>query len=108
MAAKVQEAIGAAMGVRVVAGARRVGTRYNTTDYQSSHVSGGAMMGASPDASVVNTWLQHWRLPNLWVAGASAFPQNSSANPTLTLMALAYRAADAIVTRYLKHPGPLV
>jgi gluconate 2-dehydrogenase alpha chain len=46
-------------------------------------------------------------MPNLWVVGASAFPQNGSGNPTVTLLALAYRSADALVTRYLKHAGPL-
>ena len=107
MIAKVQESIGAAMGARVTAGTRRVGARYSTLEYQSSHVSGGAIMGTSPDSSVVNPWLQHWRMPNLWVVGASAFAQNSSANPTLTLLALASRAADALVDRYIKHPGPL-
>ena len=107
MIARVQERIGKAMGAKVEAGARRVGTRYNTTVYQSSHVSGGAAMGADPGTSVVNPWLQHWRVPNLWVVGASAFPQNGSGNPTVTLLALAYRAADALVTRYLKHAGPL-
>jgi gluconate 2-dehydrogenase alpha chain len=44
---------------------------------------------------------------NLWVVGSSAFPQNSSGNPTLTIIAVAYRAADALITRYLKNPGPL-
>ena len=107
MIAKVQEAIGRAMGARVTAGTRRVGARYSTLEYQSSHVSGGAIMGTSPETSVVNPWLQHWHMPNLWVVGASAFAQNSSANPTLTLLALADRAAGALVDRYLKHPGPL-
>jgi gluconate 2-dehydrogenase alpha chain len=51
--------------------------------------------------------MQHWRIPNLWVIGASAFPQNSSGNPTVTILAMAYRAADALVDRYFKHPGPL-
>jgi gluconate 2-dehydrogenase alpha chain len=107
MIAAVQEKIGAAMGAKVTAGTRRVGARYNTTEYQSTHVSGGAVMGTDPGTSVVNPWLQHWHMPNLWVVGASAFPQNGSGNPTVTLLALAYRAADALVTRYLKHAGPL-
>jgi gluconate 2-dehydrogenase alpha chain len=56
---------------------------------------------------VVNPWFQHWRVPNLWVAGGSAFPQNASGNPTLTILAMAYRAADALIGRYLKRPGAL-
>ena len=53
----------------------------------------------------MNPWLQHWQVPNLWVAGGSAFPQNGSGNPTLTILATTLRAADALVERYLKKPG---
>src|SRR5579863_582871 len=81
---------------------------YDTTRYQTTHVQGGAIMGATPERSVVNSYLQHWQMPNLFVLGASSFPQNASANPTPTLLALVYRTADAIVDRYLKSPGPLV
>ncbi len=107
MAAKVQESLAKAMGGRFGGVTRRVGAHYSVVDYQSSHVNGGAIMGTSPEQSVVNPWLQHWRMPNLWVAGASAFPQNASGNPTLTVLALAYRSADALIDRYLKRPGAL-
>jgi gluconate 2-dehydrogenase alpha chain len=42
------------------------------------------------------------------VVGASAFPQNAAMNPTGTVGALAFWAAEAIRDRYIKHPGPLV
>jgi len=80
---------------------------YDTTRYQSTHVQGGTIMGASPEQSVVSPHLQHWQLPNLFILGASTFPQNASANPTPTLLGLVYRTADAIVDRYLKRPGLL-
>lgn len=80
---------------------------YNVTQYQSTHLQGGAMMGVSRENSVVNTHLQHWDVPNLWVIGASSFPQNASVNPTLTALAVTYRASDALIDRYLKHPGAL-
>jgi hypothetical protein len=41
--------------------------------------------------------MQLWRVPHLWVAGASAFPQNSSGNSALTVLAIAYRAADTVL-----------
>jgi gluconate 2-dehydrogenase alpha chain len=82
--------------------------RYNATQYQSTHIQGGAIMGTSPDTSVVNPYLQHWDVPNLWVVGASSFPQSGSGNPTLTAMAVTYRAVDAMIDKYLKHPGRLV
>jgi len=80
---------------------------YDSTRYQTTHVQGGTIMGISPEHAVVNPYLQHWQLPNLFVLGGSTFPQNASMNPTPTILALAYRTADAIVDRYLKDPGPL-
>ena len=64
-------------------------------------------MGSSPNHSVINPYLQHWQVSNLFVLGASAFPQNASANPTPTILALTYRTADAVVNRYLKNPAAL-
>jgi gluconate 2-dehydrogenase alpha chain len=81
--------------------------RYDTRRYQSTHVQGGTIMGKSAEASVVSPNQQHWQLPNLFVLGASTFPQNGSANPTTTVLAFAYRTADAIIDRYLKSPGQL-
>jgi gluconate 2-dehydrogenase alpha chain len=95
-----------AMGAKEVApfaGLRQ----YDTRPYQSTHVQGGTIMGASPDRSVVNPYLQHWQVSNLFVLGGSTFPQNPSAHPTLTIIALAIRTADAIIDRYLKKPGAL-
>jgi gluconate 2-dehydrogenase alpha chain len=80
---------------------------YDATRSQSTHIQGGTIMGSSPERSVVNSYLQHWQVSNLFVLGASAFPQNASANPTPTILALTYRAADAIVNRYLKNPSSL-
>jgi len=82
--------------------------RYDATRYQSTHVQGGTIMGSSPEHAVVNPYLQHWQLPNLFILGGSTFPQNASANPTPTILSFVYRSADAIVNRYLKLPGPLV
>jgi gluconate 2-dehydrogenase alpha chain len=81
---------------------------YDATRYQSTHVQGGTIMGSSPEHAVVNPYLQHWQLPNLFILGGSTFPQNASANPTPTILSFVYRSADAIVNRYLKLPGPLV
>jgi gluconate 2-dehydrogenase alpha chain len=108
MLTKVHAQIAKAMNGRAAPPNSRQLERYTVTQYQSTHVNGGAIMGSSPDRSVVNPWLQHWQVPNLWVAGGSAFPQNGSGNPTLTILALTLRSADALIDRYLKHPGGLV
>jgi gluconate 2-dehydrogenase alpha chain len=42
------------------------------------------------------------------VVGANVFPHNASYNPTGPVGALAYWMADAIKTRYVRAPGPLV
>ncbi|MGY2895071.1 GMC family oxidoreductase [Deinococcus sp. UYEF24] len=83
-----------------------LGAHYSVVPYQSTHNIGGAIMGADPSTSVVNTYMQNWDVPNLFVVGASAFPHNSGYNPTATVGAFAYRAADA-VKRYFKAPGLL-
>jgi gluconate 2-dehydrogenase alpha chain len=99
--------IGRAMGGQQVAGSPRKGP-YTITQYQTTHNTGGTVMGADRSTSVVNRYLQSWDVPNVFVIGASNFPQNASYNPTDTVGALAYMAADAIVNRYLKSPGPMV
>jgi choline dehydrogenase-like flavoprotein len=81
---------------------------YSIIPYQTTHNTGGCAMGADPKTSVVNKYLQSWDVPNVFVLGASVFPQNHGYNPTGTVGALAFWAADAIVNRYLKAPGPLV
>jgi gluconate 2-dehydrogenase alpha chain len=80
---------------------------YDSRRYQSTHLQGGTIMGASPEHSVVNPFLQQWQTPNLFVLGGSTFPQGPSAPPTLTILAQTIRTADAIIGRYLKDPGPL-
>jgi gluconate 2-dehydrogenase alpha chain len=80
---------------------------WDVVPYQTTHNTGGAIMGTDPKTSAVNKYLQSWDVPNLFVMGASAFPQNPGYNPTGTVAALAYWAADAIKSRYLKAPGPL-
>jgi gluconate 2-dehydrogenase alpha chain len=99
--------LGKAMGATVGAASHLNEAHYSTVYYQSTHLQGGAIMGSSPENSVVNPWLQHWSMPNLWVTGGAAFPQSEGAAPTLTILAVAYRAADAFVNRYLKKPGAL-
>jgi gluconate 2-dehydrogenase alpha chain len=81
---------------------------YNIVPYQSTHNTGGALMGSDPSTSVVNRYLQSWDVPNVFVMGAAVFPQNAGYNPTGTVGALTYWSADAIINRYLRDPGPLL
>jgi gluconate 2-dehydrogenase alpha chain len=96
-----------AMKAREIKVNKRKGS-WDVVPYQTTHNTGGAIMGADPKSSAVNRYLQSWDVPNLFVMGSSAFPQNPGYNPTGTVAALAYWSAEAIKTRYLKSPGPLV
>jgi gluconate 2-dehydrogenase alpha chain len=95
------------MGAKQVAKHPRKG-HYDITQYQTSHLNGGAIMGDNPSNSALNKFLQSWDVSNLFVSGATAFPQNAGYNPTGTVGALAFWCADAIRSHYLKNPGPLV
>jgi gluconate 2-dehydrogenase alpha chain len=86
---------------------RKPGDHYDLRVYQSTHNTGGAPMGTDPNTSAVNRYLQSWDVSNVFVMGASAFPQNFGYNPTGTVAALAYWSAKAIRERYLKSPGAL-
>jgi gluconate 2-dehydrogenase alpha chain len=85
--------------------ARAPYAHYTIVPYQSTHNIGGVVMGADPATSVVNKHLQSWDVPNLFVVGGSAFPQNAAVGPTETIGMLACWAADGIKDIYLKRPG---
>ncbi len=80
---------------------------WTVVPYQSTHNTGGTIMGPDPRNSVVNKYLQSWDYHNLFTVGANVFPHNASYNPTGPVGALAYWTVDAI-KRYVKSPGPLV
>jgi choline dehydrogenase-like flavoprotein len=63
------------------------------------HEVGGAIMGADPKKSVTNRWSQTWDVPNLFLTDGAPFASNADKNPTLTIMALAWRTADHILER---------
>jgi choline dehydrogenase-like flavoprotein len=64
------------------------------------HEVGGAIMGADAKTSVTNRWCQTWDVDNLFIADGAVFASNADKNPTLTIMALAWRAADHILERF--------
>ena len=99
--------IAKAMRPREMKVTKRTGS-YSIVPYQTTHNTGGAIMGTDPKSSAINRYLQSWDVPNVFVMGSTAFPQNPGYNPTGTVGALAYWAADAIKTQYMKNPGPLV
>ena len=101
--------IAEAMNPKLISGSpKAAGTHFDTTVYQTTHMNGGAIMGEDPKTSAENRYLQSWDVPNVFVPGASAFPQGLGYNPTGMVAALTYWSAKAIREQYLKNPGPLV
>lgn len=64
----------------------------------AGHIMGTARMGDDPATSVVDRNLRAHAHPNLFVVGAAAFPTGGTANPTLTIAALALRASNAVLS----------
>ena len=63
------------------------------------HNMGVARMSAKPEEGVTNRWGQTHDIANLFVSDGSIFASSASANPTLTIVALAIRQADHISER---------
>jgi choline dehydrogenase-like flavoprotein len=61
------------------------------------HEVGGAIMGTDRKKSVTNQWNQCWDVPNLLINDGAPFCSNADKNPTLTIMALAWRACDHLI-----------
>jgi choline dehydrogenase-like flavoprotein len=61
------------------------------------HEVGGALMGADPKKSVTDSWSRAWDVKNLFFADGAPFVSNADKNPTLTIMALAWRTADRVL-----------
>jgi choline dehydrogenase-like flavoprotein len=67
--------------------------------YGAGHIMGTTRMGSDPKSSVVDKEQRSWDHKNLFVLGSSTFVTTGTANPTLTLAALALWAADTIKTQ---------
>lgn len=70
------------------------------------HELGGARMAASEQEGVLNPWNQCWRLPNVLVTDGACWPTSAWQSPTLTHMALTWRACEAAAVR--QRRGSLV
>jgi choline dehydrogenase-like flavoprotein len=66
------------------------------------HEVGGTIMGEQPARGVTNSWSQLWDADNVFVADGGVFASNADKNPTLTIMALAWRTADRILDEMRK------
>ncbi len=84
-------------------GAKTVGTFTSLDMMGSAHVAGTARMGTAGENSVVNSFGQCHDVSNLFVADSSVLvTQGCGDSPSLTIIALALRSSDHIVSRMKK------
>jgi choline dehydrogenase-like flavoprotein len=79
-------------GILLAAGAEQV-----MTIKRSAHLVGGARMATRAEDGVVDRDHRVFGVDNLYVADGSTLPTQGSANPALTIMALAARLADRMI-----------
>lgn len=73
------------------------GDTINFKFYGAGHIVGTYCMGDSAQASVLNSRQQSWDHSNLYMVGSGVFPTIATGNPTLTIAALAFQAAQNIL-----------
>ncbi|HUD97745.1 MAG TPA: GMC family oxidoreductase, partial [Woeseiaceae bacterium] len=70
---------------------------------QIIHEVGTTRMGNSPDTSVTNQFGQSWDIGNLFIVDGGVFASKAHKNPTLTIMALAWRSSDYLAEQLGKR-----
>jgi choline dehydrogenase-like flavoprotein len=94
-----------AMGGKIMGGdeaRRRTGAQAIEKGGTIIHEVGGAISGADPRKSVTGPWGATWDVKNLYLTDGAPFASNADKNPTLTIMALAWRAADHLLAELKK------
>jgi choline dehydrogenase-like flavoprotein len=91
------------MGGTVVGGRVETdGARAIARGGQIIHEVGTCRMGTDPTSSVLNQWCQSWDVKNLFVTDGAPFVSNADKNPTLSILALAWRSTDRLVDELKK------
>jgi choline dehydrogenase-like flavoprotein len=67
------------------------------TSRGAGHIVGTHRMGSDPATSVVDAEMRTWDHKNLFLAGCGNMPTLGTSNPTLTMAALAFKSAEAIL-----------
>ena len=66
------------------------------------HELGIVSMGSDPKTSALNGYCQAHDVKNLFVTDAACFVSNPDKNPTLTILALSWRASDHLLEQAKK------
>lgn len=78
---------------------RAAGAAEVVQEARYAHLVGACRMGSDPHTSVVDKFGRSHDIPNLFVCDGSILPTQGSANPGLTIQALAARTADYLVSQ---------
>lgn len=70
----------------------------------AGHIVGTHRMGFTKDDSVINTEQRTWDHDNLYLVGCGSMPTLGTSNPTLTMTALTFIAAESILKQLEKYP----
>jgi len=89
------------------AGAERVWPVYaDRITGNCSHQHGTARMGDDPERSVLDAGCRAHEVENLYVIDGSPFPTGTGINPTLTIMANAWRVTELVIARSKRAAEP--
>jgi choline dehydrogenase-like flavoprotein len=86
-----------ALGGQVLGTVQTEGEKAILKPGQIIHEVGAVRMGDDPETSVLNQYCQAWEVPNLFVMDGGPLVSNADKNPTLTIMALAWRSSEYLV-----------
>lgn len=78
---------------------------YNFEYFGSGHIVGTYRMGPTKECSVVDRNQRSWDHPNLFLVGSGVFPTIATGNPSLTIAALAFWAADNVLKDLQASPA---
>ncbi|HEV8195251.1 MAG TPA: GMC family oxidoreductase [Gemmatimonadales bacterium] len=91
-----------AMGGKVDGTVETDGSKVIAKGGQIIHEVGTCRMGTDPSTSVLNEWCQSWEVKNLFVTDGAPFVSNADKNPTLSILALAWRTSDRLIDELKK------
>jgi choline dehydrogenase-like flavoprotein len=86
-----------AMGGKVGGEVQTDGSKVIARGGQIIHEVGTCRMGTEASKSVLNEYCQSWDVKNLFVTDGAPFVSNADKNPTLSILALAWRTCDHII-----------
>ncbi len=79
------------------AGAIKIAGTYPETGQEGNvHLLGTCRMGDDPNTSVIDSNNRSHDVPNLFICDGSTLVTSGRGQPTMTIMALAFRAAEMI------------